>query len=319
MKIFFKLFLFFFIIQCNIGCVNSQSIDSLKVEKNIIDESDPHFGYYLFVKPNTENIKGVLVLFPGFGQQSEDIFLDTELHKFAFENDLLTIGFAGKSRKLADSLIQVKTNAVLEDVIRKFKIDNTKFIFGGFSSGGVIALRYVELCKQFPDQFPVNPKGVFMADSPVDLFFSWNLTQEILDNDFYTKVSKDEAKYVEKVYRHYYQTTPSESPERFIELSPFSIDKKYGEHEKHLKDVAVRAYHDVDIVWRLENRNQSANYENYIATSVLINRLNLMGNEQAEFIQTFQTGYRRNGDRHPHSWSIIDEEECINWILEILK
>jgi len=319
MKSILKLFLFFSIIQTNIGCLNSQSNNSLKVEKIVIDESDSHYGSYLLVKPKTDIIKGTLVLFPGFGQNPGNIFLDSKLHEFAYKNDLLTIGFAGKDRKTAGSFMQSKINNIIEDAIKKFNLDKNNFFFGGFSSGGVIALRYVELCKQFPDRFPVNPKAVFMADSPVDIYHSWKLFQEILENDFYTQISKDEAKMIEKVYRNYYQTTPSENPEKFIELSPFSIDKKYGENEKYLKDVAVRAYHDVDIAWRLKNRNQTVRFDNYVATSELINRLLLMGNDKAEFIQTFQTGYRRNGNRHPHSWSIIDEEECIDWILEMIK
>lgn len=45
----------------------------------------------------------------------------------------------------------------------------------------------------------------------------------------------------------------------------------------------------------------------------------LMGNQEAEFIQTFQTGYRRNGQRHPHSWSIIDAEECVDWMKTLIE
>lgn len=56
-----------------------------------------------------------------------------------------------------------------------------------------------------------------------------------------------------------------------------------------------------------------------LATSELINRLMLMGNQEAEFIQTFQTGYRRNGQRHPHSWSIIDAEECVDWMKTLIE
>jgi len=109
------------------------------------------------------------------------------------------------------------------------------------------------------------------------------------------------------------------SYEIFKALSPFSIDKSLGENERFLKEVAVRAYHDIDVSWRLIHRNQTARFDNYIATSELINRLMLLGNEQAEFIQTYQTGYRRNGDRHPHSWSIIDAEECVEWMKGLLE
>ena len=102
-------------------------------------------------------------------------------------------------------------------------------------------------------------------------------------------------------------------------MSPFSLEAGRSQHEQWLKDVAVRTYHDVDINWRLKNRNQSVLYRNYVPSSELINRLMLMGNEEAEFIQTFQTGYRRGDVRHPHSWSIIDAEECVQWLLGVLN
>ncbi len=289
----------------------------ISIEKVILNPSDKPHGYYLSILPTSKTIKGVLVLLPGFGQKSEAIFTDSKFHEFAYSHDLLTIGFAGYTRMTADSLIQNRLNAVLEDVLQKNNITPDKFILGGFSAGGTIALRYAELCKQFPDAFPIQPRAVFMADSPVDLFYSWNLQAENLKNK-HSEISTNEATFVQRFYREYYGATPSENPERFITLSPFSIDTTYGKHEVFLEQVAVRAYHDIDVAWRLKNRNQTARFDNYIATSELINRLMLLGNEEAEFMQTFGTGYRKNGERHPHSWSIIDVEECGEWMLQLL-
>jgi hypothetical protein len=40
------------------------------------------------------------------------------------------------------------------------------------------------------------------------------------------------------------------------------------------------------------------------------------GNKNIELIETQNRGYRANGDRHPHSWSIVNKKELINWMLE---
>lgn len=301
-----------------IGCSPSQSEDDIKVERVVIDSLDNTFGYYMAVKPESEKVKGVLILLHGFGQKSEDIFLDSELHKVAHSNDIATIGFAGRMRLAADTVIQEKLNTVIEHFLETTTISPDNFFMGGFSAGGGIALRYTELCYQYPDAFPIQPKAVFMADSPVDLFHTWKLKQEDMKNNT-SKISTDEGNWIEKSYRYYYGATPEENPEIFKELSPFSIDTANGKNEIYLKDVAVRAYHDIDVSWRIRNRNQTARFDNYVATSELINRLALMGNDKAEFIQSFETGYRRNGERHPHSWSIIDEEECINWIKKMIN
>lgn len=300
------------------SCSNTPTKSTATIDRIVIDSLDNEYGYYLQVLPKSNTIKGVLVLLPGFGQKAEDVFLDTKFHEFAFENNILTVGFAGRMRLTADSVVQDKLNAVLRHLMENVAVDTDNFVLGGFSAGGVIALRYAELCHEFPDRFPISPKGVFMADAPVDLFHSWKMQQENLKNN-HSEISVNEAKWLTKFYKEYYGTTPSENPDFFVALSPFSIDKKWGSNEQFLQNVAVRAYHDIDVAWRLKNRNQTARFDNYIATSELINRLMLMGNTKAEFIQTFQTGYRRNGDRHPHSWSIIDEVECIEWIKELIK
>ena len=39
------------------------------------------------------------------------------------------------------------------------------------------------------------------------------------------------------------------------------------------------------------------------------------GFTNVEYIPTETKGYRANGDRHPHSWSIVDKDDLINWIL----
>ncbi len=317
-RLHFALLFLFFISLINIHCTSEKEVAILRIKSVVYDTEDQHFGSYLVIKPAARTVKGILLLLPGFGQNAEDIFLDTNLHQLAFENDILTIGFAGKMRLTADSLIQEKINAVLQHAAERAYVDKENFFIGGFSAGGTIALRYAELCKQFPERFPLQPKAVFMADAPIDFFHSWKMHQSNIENNF-SEIAVREAEWVGKSYRHYYGATPDENPELFAELSPFSMDTKLGTNERFLKDVAVRAYHDVDIAWRLKNRNQTVRHSNFIATSELINRLQLLGNKKAEFVQTFQTGYRRNGERHPHSWSIIDETECIEWLMSLME
>ena len=55
-----------------------------------------------------------------------------------------------------------------------------------------------------------------------------------------------------------------------------------------------------------------------LPASELINRLVQQGNDTAEFMQAKQPGMRSNGLRHPHSWSIVDEVELVQWALETL-
>jgi len=47
-----------------------------------------------------------------------------------------------------------------------------------------------------------------------------------------------------------------------------------------------------------------------------INELNRLGNEKASLIVTENKGFRKlQNSRHPHSWSIVDVDELIDWLL----
>ena len=303
----------FLIILTFVFCIGQGKAQT--IEKIVVNEKDPISGYYLAVKPTSEHIDSILVLLPGYGQKPESIFSETKLHIIGQSNNILTIGFTEGSKLYADENVQDAFTKILKDIIQRYKVDKNKFVIGGFSAGGAVALRYVELCKQFPERFPINPTGVFTVDSPIDIFWTWENLEKNFENK-YSEVSVQEAEWVMNEIRKDHGV-PKENIEYYSKINPFAMNKEYGENEKWLKNVAVRTYHDLDVAWRLKNRNQTVNQQNFLVTSELINRLLLMGNQGAEFMQSLDTGYRSDGTKHPHSWSIVDEKDCIDWIKKI--
>ena len=61
-----------------------------------------------------------------------------------------------------------------------------------------------------------------------------------------------------------------------------------------------------------------ADYEQMNAFYIknLSKSLTKQGFENVEYIATKNKGYRANGDRHPHSWGIVDKKELIDWMLK---
>jgi hypothetical protein len=276
------------------------------------DPADSLYGHYLTIVPKGNTPEGALILAAGFGELPEYVFPETKLDSVAYHNNVLIVAFAGGNNLYADSGVRVRLTAVCTDLMRKYKIAPDRFALGGFSAGGAVVLRYTELCHQYPQDFPVKPKAVFMADSPIDIFVIWDQLEQSAKNK-YTAIAAEEAgRAMWHIRRDH--GAPRENISFYKEVNAFNMDKQLGEPEQYLRNVAVRAYHDVDIPWRLKNRNQTVREGNYFVTSELINRLLLLGNKKAEFIQTYQTGYRSNGQRHPHSWSIVDATDCIQWI-----
>lgn len=278
-----------------------------------LDPGDFFSGHYLAVEPQSDSIEGVLVLIAGFGQRAEDTPPETKLHNVAYVNNILTIFFAAGNKLYADSITQAKLSTVLKDAIKRYNVKAEKFVIGGFSAGGMIALRYVELCNEFPSKFPIQPKGVFVVDSPIDFFTIWHELEEAAKNK-YSEAAVEEAERAMRLIKEDHGD-PRVNSAYYANINPFSMDIKNGENEKYLSHTAVRVYHDVDIAWWINNRNQTVQGSNYEVTAELINRLVLMGNKKAEFMQSFGTGYRSNGQRHPHSWSIVEPVDCVNWIM----
>lgn len=291
---------------------------SQTIKKIVIDESDFYSGHYLVVETgNNELISGVLVLLAGFGQIPENTAPETKLHNVAFANNILTVFWAGGNKLYADSITQIKLTNVINDILARYKVKSDAFVLGGYSAGGMIAMRYVELCNEFPDKFPIQPKGVFTVDSPIDIFTIYEQLEEIAKNKYSDLAVEEAVRAMEYIKNDY--GVPKENVSTYAGLTAFSMNKEYSQNERWLKNTAVRTYHDVDIAWRIINRNQTVHGSNYEVTAELINRLVLMGNDKAEFMQTFQTGYRSNGQRHPHSWSIVNEVELIQWMKGLMK
>jgi len=293
------------------------SMSAQTIQKISFDDRDSTFGHYLVVEPRErDSIAGVLILLAGFGQQAEDTPPETKLHNVAYTNRLLTVFFACGNKLYADSVTQGRLTSVISDVRRRYSVSPDNFVLGGFSAGGMIAMRYAELCAEHPEKSPIRPAGVFTVDSPIDIFTVYDLLELALKNK-YSDLAVEEAQRAINFIKSDYGI-PRENIRTYAKLTAFSMDPSLSQNERYLANIAVRTYHDVDIAWRIINRNQTVHLSNYEVTSELINRLVLMGNTRAEFMQTYQTGYRSNGQRHPHSWSIVNEVECIQWEIRLL-
>ncbi|MEO1435135.1 MAG: alpha/beta hydrolase [Bacteroidota bacterium] len=307
---------------CLLICSACQSGTSKQVidttpKRILLDSTDNWFGHYHVLEPESGQIDGVIFLLAGLTQDQLSIFQESDLPQTAAAHNLLTVAFAGRTFLTADDRINPALNRVFEDVMERYQVSADQFVLGGFSAGGIIAMRYTELCVEKADQFPIQPAGLFMVDSPIDLFFMREMHQEFI-RDSVSEIAVGEARFLERLYRGFYGTTPEETPEAFRDLSPFSMKTALGTNEQFLMEIPIRCYHDVDIMWRITERGQPARYQNYIPNAELINRLILAGHSDALLVQSYQTGYRANGDRHPHSWSVIDEQVCVEWIQSIL-
>jgi len=293
------------------------SSQAQNLNKHVLNPNDDYSGYYYAAAPKGDSIVAVLVLLAGFGQKAEDTPPETKLHLVAAKKNVLTVFFAAGNKLYADSVTCLNLNRVINDVLSRYHVNKNTFVLAGFSAGGMVALRYAELCLQYPASYPIKPLAAFTVDSPLDIFTIYEQLEESAANH-YSEPAYEEA---ERAIAHIKADhgVPREHPAIYTKLTAFCMDKSLGQNEVWLKKLPLRVYHDVDIAWRIVNRHLTVHRSNYEVSAELINRLQLMGNLKAEFMQSFKTGYRANGQRHPHSWSIVNETECLQWIHSLLQ
>ena len=86
-----------------------------------------------------------------------------------------------------------------------------------------------------------------------------------------------------------------------------------------LREVPVRYYIEPTEDWWLNQRRTDVLGLNIIAGTCFINNLRLIGNDNADLILTRDRGYRKStGQKHPHSWTIVDNKNLLNCINSLL-
>ena len=282
------------------------------IEKKWVDKSDSVYGYYTIIKPSAGRIQGALFLIDGFGGNAESFLAETKIHNVAGNNELLIVGIPNGSRLYLDSSMKALLNRIGKEIVETFGLRKDQFAIGGMSSGGTIALRYAELCNQQPGIYPIQPKAVFNVDGPVDLAGLYQSSlRDIKKNNGGWWLYECEM-IIDRLKKEL--GDPSADLSKYRAVSPLLRVDKDSVNEMSLANIAVRTYHDVDADWFIKNRNRSLYETNLLDGSEFINRLYASGNKRAEFIGSKLPGQRSNGQRHPHSWNIVEEIDLVQWI-----
>ena len=295
------------------------------LKKNIISNNDSTdlyvndrnqkdlFYYSLIPK---DKIKGVIVLIPGTWDRVEYTLSSAKsICQEAFDNNIAVISLSINQRLTLKDEVLAFMNLAFKDAIQKYNLPKDKFIIGGFSMGGLFSLRYTELSIQDKIKTTVKPAAAFSVDGPTDLESMYHTFEIALERS----PNKTEPTYALNEFKKNIGGTPKTNRDNYIYYSTYSYSENDGGNAKYLTDIPIRIYNDVDINWWLENRNTDLYGMNALDQSAMINFLNRAGNKKAEFINSYGKGYRLDGTRHPHSWSIVETDGFIKWVRKIVN
>lgn len=264
---------------------------------------------YNYKELNNPDIKnGLLVLF-GYdgGNGNTDI-------PSVFEKDSVFVIVVNTSSWFIPQADIEMVDACILHALNKYRIPSKKLLIGGFSGGATAAMRYTEqvIERQYTQLIPI---GLFVGDAPLDHieFYKYCEKELVRNCDAPNSIwGKRESEYIKNEYDSLLGD-PMNNRDKYIKVSPVTISEPDFGNAKYLLQIPVRSYHEADLMWYVKERCRSILDENIIVGSELINYLYNNGNKQAEIIITLDKGYRNDGMRHPHSWSIIDSKDLLRW------
>ena len=291
--------LLIFMLAVSISC-NPES----KTKSRVVVKSPKK--YELHKAPDS---KQVLIVFPGGGNTIKMTKEEFKIIPKAIENDIsvLVMNF---NRCLWVNGIQVKELAMqIKEIFRSNEMSTADVYMGGMSIGGNVALSLTSF--QIKSNSTVQSKGVFIVDSPIDLYSLYQSCMVDIANPELGKERLAEPRWIVDYFEEHFDK--DSILENILKESPYTLKVQKNNFEE-LKETKLRFYTEPDSLWWQENR--MTQYENTNAYSIeqVAQQLRKEGWEKLELIQTKNKGYRSNGDRHPHSWSIVDLDEIIMWM-----
>jgi len=295
-------------------CIGCQTTESTAGDTPpiVAEESQPqvvvteHYTLNIPAQP----AETCLILFPGMGGDPARIEQESHIPAMAMAENM-TVALMNMNQNLwlypADL---VHLNQLLEEILDQLPEAPQRLAIGGFSSGGLVSMLWAQ--HLITEHSPVPIDKVFMVDSPTDLSALYAMMQLDLTQDYPAWRLEEPRWFVNQCHAAFGQG------DRLMQsLEAHSV---YTHRTKNLYNISalqsidLRFYTEPDPAWWEENRMVS--YEG--SNSFLIDQFETTAREaewnNLEIIRTENRGYRSNGERHPHSWSIVDAEDLLAWI-----
>lgn len=267
---------------------------------------------YELSKP-TKNLKRVLILFGGFPEKPENIKREFTIQELALEKSIAVLYMNYNQKLWLEETEKQKLAELLQKIFAENKLPTNDTYVGGFSSGGNVALLMGSFLVENKG-FKLAPKGVFIVDSPIDLVALYKSSEKNIARNFSEVSVRESTWMIETLGKSF--GNPSDGISKYQQYAVYTSSTETIDNIKGLKNTKIRLYTEPDTLWWKENRKADYDQMNACYIKKLAASLQNAGFSQVEYIATENKGYRANGDRHPHSWSIVDKKELIKWMME---
>jgi hypothetical protein len=272
-------------------------------------------GYTLYMPPGPD-VKGVVVFFQGSGPDTSQHLEEMKILEPATTKGV-AVAFIATGNPF-DFLFAEKDMIHLDSIVSALlsenKLQDKPLLFAGLSLSGTRAMKYSIWCRKGFSGLHIQPAALVVCDAPLDMIRMHDENQKASFRNFHPLASGTAQMVLP--YLEQNLGDPVKDKLNYIAYSPYSYaDSLGGRGLSYLIDIPVRAYHEPDINWWIQNRRKDYYSMNSMDMAGMINQLLLLGSKSAELISSDHKSL--DPDESPHSWSIIDNSELINWFLKI--
>ena len=305
---------FYFYMLCFIvvffSCKNGESETHSENSDDSLSQIINKNEYELHL-PN-DKIKTVLMLFGGYPENAEDIKREFNILEKAQQHDIAVVLMNYNQKLWLDENEKSDLAQKIQAIFIKHKLPADHFYIGGFSSGGVVNLLISDYIIG-SDRYNMSPKGVFVVDSPIDLVALYNSSEKNIERNF-SDVSVQESTWlIDNLESEFGK--PEDRLEQYEKHAVYTHETGNISNLSNLNGTKIRLYTEPDTTWWKENRMADYDQTNAFYIKALSENLVKNGYSQVEYIPTKNKGYRADGERHPHSWSIVDVEDLLEWMV----
>lgn len=269
---------------------------------------------YRLYRPNGP-ARGLVVMLPYYGSDANE-FSSAGLPGLLAKKNVATVVVSASGYLVDDDVVTLK--AIVGEVVQELNIPAGSLVVGGISAGGTGAVRYFEYCSSGQCDPRSRPVAIFSVDAPLD-FESWWNRQELNLRRGNPKSALGESQAILDAMQWAMSGSPSQVRQTYRSRSPFLASEKDGGNAQLLKNVPIRLYTEPDVVWWMENYGFDYYTINAVDQAALVLQLRALGNSKADLIITSGKGFRPQGVRNPHSWTIVDEPDLADWVAKSLQ
>lgn len=254
--------------------------------------------------------KALLILFPGGGGNAQQTQQEFKIIDIAKQKEI-SILFMNYARKLWMEPEDCMSLAMdIKEIISSHQLNTDNIYIGGMSIGGNVTL---SLTQHLLQQKILNIKGAFVVDPPLDLYALYESSIKDVKRKDFSEERLAEPKWI----INYFEDVFGKEDSLLLNIqrvSPFTFKTKHISNISNLKQIDLRLYTEPDKEWWKTNRDTDFESTNTYSIQQLHSTLSQNNWNKVQLIETQNKGYRADGTRHPHSWSIVDINSLTDWI-----